>query len=289
MRGLRDLPLRRKLISIILMTTGVAVLLAIAFLAVNDALTMRRTMTDELAALAEITAANSAAAVVFGDREAIEENLSFLSSQQHVEAAVIVDAFDSILGQYARPDQPPGEIMPATHRDHLDSATVTHLDVFKPIIVGGEHVGEVFLRGDMQRLRARLLWYATIASAVLLVSLLAALALGARLQRLVADPLLQLARTAQRISAEKNYEAHAFGDPGPRRRAGATPSTPAGHGGPSHRGAGGGEFPPHARQGERRAVGGEDGPPGLPRRPHRAAQPCPDQRPPDRGAGALAA
>jgi diguanylate cyclase (GGDEF)-like protein len=209
MQGLRDLPIRRKLISIILMTTGVAVLLAIAFLAVNDALTMRRTMTDELSALAEITGANSAAAVVFGDRDAIQENLSFLSSQRHIEAAVIVDAFDSILGQYSRSDLPPGEITPATHREHLGSATATHLDVVQPIIVGGEQVGEIYLRGDMQRLRERLVGYASIASAVLLVSLLSALALGARLQRLVADPLLQLARTAQRISAEKNYEVRA--------------------------------------------------------------------------------
>ena len=211
MTGLRDMPIRRKMTLILMLSAATALLLAAVAFSANYLLTMREGALRDLEALAEITSANTEAAVVFDDPRAVRETLGFLASHPHIEAAVVIDRAGGVLGSYLRADLEPGAARLEPHRHHPPGDLLRgHLDIFRPIVVDGERVGEVYLRTDLrEQLGERLATYAGIVAAVLGLALLAAYGVGGMLQRTVTDPLLGLAATAQRISREQDYELRA--------------------------------------------------------------------------------
>src|SRR5512133_3943411 len=87
---LRNYSLRIKLISSMLITSGVVVLMvSLAFFA-NDALSFRTMMMKNHLILANIVGSNTAAAVSFDDQQAASETLEGLSANTHVIAAAVI-------------------------------------------------------------------------------------------------------------------------------------------------------------------------------------------------------
>ena len=76
MRVIRDIPIRRKLTLIIMVTSCAALLLACVAFITYEWVTFRRTMTREQATLAQIIGANCAAAVIFNDPSSAERTLA---------------------------------------------------------------------------------------------------------------------------------------------------------------------------------------------------------------------
>jgi signal transduction histidine kinase len=70
-------------------------------------------------------------------------------------------------------------------------------------------VGTIFVASDLKDLSSQLLRYLGIAGLVLLASLLVALGLSSQLQRLVSEPILQLAQVARSVAHNKNYSVRA--------------------------------------------------------------------------------
>src|SRR5947199_157940 len=66
-----------------------------------------------------------------------------------------------------------------------------------------------FLRSDLTQMYLRIRQYVEIASAVLVLSLIVALGISTRLQRLVSDPVLKLSDTARIVSEKKDYGVRA--------------------------------------------------------------------------------
>jgi diguanylate cyclase (GGDEF)-like protein len=195
-----------------MMATGTALLLAAVAFTANDLLTLRRTASNDLQILAEITSANSAAAVLFRDPKAVHETLGFLEGHPHIQFAAVTGKTGSLLGYYLRSGLEPHRLDYDLQPDHVHHESVFsgHLHVVRPIIQDGEFLGEVYLRSDLiPRLLDRLTAYLGIAGAVMVLALLSAFAVGGLMQRTVTDPLLALTETAGQISREKNYELRA--------------------------------------------------------------------------------
>ncbi len=203
MFSFHNIPIRRKFTLVMMLTSSAALLLAgIAFLA-NDILSMRRAMGEELATLTEMVSANSTAAVIFHDARSANETLGFLHLQPHIISATIHDNNGEIFASYQRNEglQPTeSEAWPWWEN---------YIELERPIVLDGDQLGSITIRSDTARMHARLLWYAGIATAVFLVSMLAAFILSARLQRVVTDPILRLAHTARRVSSEEDYTLRA--------------------------------------------------------------------------------
>ena len=81
MQMFRDIPIKRKLTTIIMLTTGIVLLLASAGFVTSDSLSFCRGMVERLSTLAEVIGTNSAAALTFKDKQAAEETLSALSAE----------------------------------------------------------------------------------------------------------------------------------------------------------------------------------------------------------------
>jgi diguanylate cyclase (GGDEF)-like protein len=203
----RHLSIRRKLTVIIMLVAGLSLLLACSAFVAYEALTFRRTMVSNLATLTDILGANSAAPLLFNDVRAAEENLRALSAHPQILQAAIFNRDGRLFAAYARPDvavSPPSFEFQARGYRFGDDALAT----YRPIVFSGETIGTVAIRADLSELYARLWRYASIVVIVLLAASLAALILSSQLQRVISQPLLQLAETVRRVSAEKTFSLH---------------------------------------------------------------------------------
>ena len=78
-----------------------------------------------------------------------------------------------------------------------------------PLRLAGNPIGTLYVKSDMQEMQVRLEGYVGIVSAVLVLSLVVAFLMSSALQRVVSDPVKNLAETASRVSAENNYTIRA--------------------------------------------------------------------------------
>src|SRR5688572_29233766 len=89
---LQDLPIGRRLNTIILLTTGAALALTCAAFFTYELLTYRQATIRNLTVLGEVVADNSTAALAFSNPEDAQEVLSALHAEPHIVAAALYDA-----------------------------------------------------------------------------------------------------------------------------------------------------------------------------------------------------
>jgi signal transduction histidine kinase/ActR/RegA family two-component response regulator len=207
MRWLNDLPIRRKLTLIILVTCTAVLLLACAGLATYEFFDYRRNMARDTTVLADILGKNTRAALAFQDEVAARETLGALQSEPHVMAAVLYAADGARFADYLREDIAPS-FDPVLSNDgyHFENG---HIALFHPVWLNARRIGTLYLQVDLQGIYERLGLFAGIAVLVLAGSLLIAFLLSSRLQRPISEPLLALAETAQAIAKKKDYSMRA--------------------------------------------------------------------------------
>ena len=203
--------MRRKLTLLIVVISSVSLLIASLAFITSDRINTQQTVSGNLATMADIIAANSSAPLLFSDPVAAQETLGFLESQRHIQAAAIYDIDDQVFSSYVKPGL---EIeLPATNL-HEENTLFwgDHVELYTDIIYEGERIGVVYLRSNMERVHARLMWYLGIVGIVLAASLLVTFLLSAQLQRFITDPLLRLSAIARQVSTEKNFSVRVIGE-----------------------------------------------------------------------------
>ncbi len=208
---LSNISIRSKLMLIIISISTISLLIASGSFITADRINAQQAVSENLSTLAEIIAANSSAAILFGDRVAAQETLGFLELQGHIQGAAIFGLDGETFAAYRKPGLditiPDPELQPVNVL-FWDS----HIELLTRIVVEGEHIGFVYLQSDMEVIRERLTWFLNIVGIVLLVSLLVTFGLSARMQRIITDPLLRLSETARNITTDKNYSLRVTGE-----------------------------------------------------------------------------
>jgi len=221
MRIFRDIPIKRKLTAIIMLTSGIVLLLASAAFVTSDIVSFRRRMAEKLSTLAEVIGTNSAAALTFKDKQAAEETLSALTAEPHILIGYIFTRGGAVFAKYVAGDIHTSDASRDLEKTDdqrwaLDVETpllvreghdfgADHLDLSRHIFLDGGRVGTVYLRSDLGELYSRLQWYAGIVGVIMLASSLVAYMLSKGLQRVVSKPILRLAEMMKQVSKEKNY------------------------------------------------------------------------------------
>ncbi|MGD0920158.1 MAG: PAS domain S-box protein [Terriglobia bacterium] len=208
MSGYRDLSIRRKLTTIIMLTSGVAILLACAAFVLYDLVTFRRAMTRDLSTVAEIIGQNSTAALAFNDPKAATQVLVALRAKPNVVFACTYTWSGEVFARYQREDVKTSSLPPAPQPDGSRYGG-GRLAIFRRIILDGQPVGTIYIESDLSEMDLRLKRYAGIVGLVMLVSSFVAFLLSSKLQRVVSEPILGLAQTAKAVSLGKNYSIRA--------------------------------------------------------------------------------
>jgi len=203
MRILRNMHISTKLTLLLALMGALALLASSAAFVANEVSSIRSSTAATLSALGDVVGANMAAALTFNDSAAAAELLASLRRQPLVTAAGVYDRYGSLFATYPSqpaPALPPG---PPTHfAPKFDGAAI---EVARPIDERACLVGTIVLRAQATQVHARIRRALLIVGAVLAVSLLAAVSLSLRLQRLISAPILRLAGAARAVSAQGNY------------------------------------------------------------------------------------
>ena len=208
----RNLSIQQKLRLIIMATVGVALMLACAAAFLTyDQLAFRDSMKSDLDVLADIFGSSSTAALSFGDRKDGSAILAELRAKRSITRADFYSANGKPFAEYVRDKW---MTLPAMLRVRADSSSVRRQPAqtvqFKHIALDNQSIGGTYLKSDLDALRTRG-WarFTEIVMGVLFLSSLFALALSARLQRIISGPIAHLAATARTISLQKDYSGRA--------------------------------------------------------------------------------
>src|SRR6187402_3935418 len=106
----RDAPIRRKLMTMLLGTSGAVLLLTCAAFIGSEFLTYRSKKVSDLATLGEIFAAQSTSALAFDNQRDAIENLASLKAEPHIVAACLYDRRGLLFARY--PANAPDSLFP---------------------------------------------------------------------------------------------------------------------------------------------------------------------------------
>ena len=157
--------------------------------------------------MAQMVAATSTAAITFADRTAASENLRALQAEPNVSASAIYSREGGVFASYARDGK--ATSIPKTAGPVGFSMEGQILIVFEPVELDGEQIGWIFLRIDGSEASERLLQYLYIMIGVFIASMAVTAVVSSILQRLVSQPILHLAETANRVARDKDYTLRA--------------------------------------------------------------------------------
>jgi PAS domain S-box-containing protein len=204
---LQDLPIKRKLTVVIMLTTGIALLLTCAAFMLYERFTYKGEMVNHLRVIAEITADNTTSSISFGVPSDAQRLLSALKAEKHIVAAVIYNQVGEVFVQH--PDEQAQTQLPFEGFQQAPLFSEGYLFIIEPIMQNGSVLGAIYLKADVQAMRDRFRSYATITFLVLLASLVLAYGVSKILQRQISEPILALSTIAQNVSEKKDYSARA--------------------------------------------------------------------------------
>lgn len=197
--------IRKTLQFVLLSASCSALLLATVGFAVHDWFSSKAQMFDQLRSEAGIIGSNSVAALVFDDVNSATKTLLSLEGEENIVGAVLFDASGAAFARYERASHDFPQASPDGPQGALDG----YLYVQLPIMFDGDAVGSILVLSDNRNWREKQWLRLGIVFGLFLISLLLAVMISNRLQRLVTDPVLRLAGTARRITESRDYSLRA--------------------------------------------------------------------------------
>ena len=192
--------IKQKLQAIILFTAAAVLLLSLSLFMMLEIASSRNETEARLQSLATVLGANNRAAITFGDSKTASEILSTLSTLEDVLAAGI-----TVNGKHL-----------AEYRKHGFTGTNTdsamppeQIRVDKDIIFDNETIGHIYIIGDLSQAHAVLIQQAYMGLGIFIVSMLLALILSNRLQRVISTPVRRLLDTMETVAEKRDFSCRA--------------------------------------------------------------------------------
>jgi two-component system NtrC family sensor kinase len=201
--SLKNMSINAKLSLLVAATVCAASLLACTAFMIDSNAMMRTNRVHELTSLAKVIGFGGTAALAADDATKAEEVLASLSQNPAIVFAVLYDRRGEVLATHGNTghqdyrSQPPDKL---GHR-FTDEG---HLGVYHLVVQNDEPVGTIYIHSNMADLHNRLSGQFQLLAIVTALSLVVATVLARYLQHRISQPILQLAETAQRITAEQD-------------------------------------------------------------------------------------
>jgi len=203
MKSFNDLSIKKKLVSIQILTACTVLALAGAAFIIEDISAFRRTMVSNLSSTALIIGENNVSPLLFLDSDAAREILASLEVEPHIINACIYDAAGEIFATYTKAGEE-DFAFPAVAADSY-SFNDEHLVLFKEIIYNEEKVGTVYLRVNMSQLHEKMKEFIYDTLILLAFCLAVSLLLSVLFQRKISSPILHLAKATRNVSETGDY------------------------------------------------------------------------------------
>jgi len=206
--ALKNMPIQRKLMVMMLLISGTVLLLTcLAFIAFEYQ-AFRQNLTRNVETLGQIIAANSTAALAFDNQDDATEILSSLKVETHIVAAAIYNADGTLFATYPR-GLSVTEFPSSIGADGVSFAGGYLLDLAAIEQGGNRRLGTLYLKSDLLALYQRIGLYSLIAAAMTAVSFLVAYVLSRLVQPQISAPLLSLVKAAKAVAEQRDYSVRA--------------------------------------------------------------------------------
>lgn len=203
-----DVSLRRKLLLMLVLSSGTGLLLTGATLIWYGYRSAHDMVQENVQTLAQVTAVNATAALAFDDVAAARELLTGLRAAEQVRWACLYRNGPD--GQALFADYPPGQ---GRCPERAEAARADGVLLAKAQVkIGDEPVGELIIAKSTARLQHLTSAQVRITLSVLGASFLLSLAIAYWVQRYISEPLMALKEIAQRITATHDYSLRAQAD-----------------------------------------------------------------------------
>ena len=211
MFNIQNYSISKKLTWMNMLVSAAALLLACAGFCAYDLYSFRDALVRNVSIQAQIIGDNTASALLFDDPHSAEKTLSALAANRHLVCAQIYTHDGQPFATYWR--ERAGQTLPPPVIPSGQTQTYWfrngQLGVARSIIFQGKPTGIVYIRSDLGATNDRLKSYAVIVAIVFLASLVVALLISRMSQRVISEPVMQLAQTVRIVSQEKNYSLRA--------------------------------------------------------------------------------
>jgi signal transduction histidine kinase/DNA-binding response OmpR family regulator len=208
------LSVARKLTAIGVLTSAAALILACAVFFAYDFSTSRQRLVRQTGMFADVIGRNSTAALAFGDQKAASDILSAIAIDPHIVSAEIRSPAGDAFARYDRDPKARAAARPnrtgAAQKDqpwYAFSDGLLLLD--RPIVMGGDLLGSVFITADQGEVWERAIGLAWIVAAVLTGAFVLSMAIAYGLQRTISEPLLRLTHVTRVVTREGRYDVRA--------------------------------------------------------------------------------
>lgn len=203
-----SISISQKLLLLITVVTATALLLSsVATIYSGRSLLLERLQKDT-AVLAELTAMNSSAAIMFEEIKGAEKMLANLRSEPSIVTAALYKEDGELLSHYIRQGD---KTIPPHHLPDVGTVVLQNeIRIVQSIVVDGETIGGIYIESDLSRLTAltQQLIYTLV---VICVSvLLLAIGFSVRLQRLITAPILKLTHLTRKVTSSSDYSQRAI-------------------------------------------------------------------------------
>ncbi len=204
----RKTGIKRRLMAILLLTSGVVLVLTCAAFSIYEYTVFRGSARRELATIGRIVAANTTAALAFENPGDATEVLAALKAERQIVRACLYDGAGNVFATY--PANQAGDEFPAVPEPDGIRFADAHVAGFLPVIQSDDRrLGTLYIQSDLGIIYERLRSYAAIVALVMAISLFAAYLLASVLQKQISRPVLALTAAAQTFSEHGDYSVRA--------------------------------------------------------------------------------
>ena len=201
-RRFHDLPLNSKLNLALLLSSGIAVTLLFMLMLLNTIYNLRQETVSQISAITEVTAANSAAALIFNDPKSAADTLAALRVEPAIIFAEIHDSKNRRFASYRS----------RRVADDFKAAEMRRNDFWDPIfstsrfiVVDNEPIGHVWVMADLSGQLSALTGQVLALVIAAIISLTVTLLIANRFRAMIATPIGQVASTAKAIAHDQDF------------------------------------------------------------------------------------
>ena len=202
MRPFRDLPIAQKTLMLGLVPAIFALVVVILASLLSTYMLARRNQHADVESQATIVADNAGAGLAFADKQVVDEIVRALRVRPNIDSACVYDKAGALFSRFERdrfvcppewPAQTPGTVPVAVTQ----------------AMAGNDPVGTVYIRGNYSALFNWMRQQSMVGFLALICGFLVAIGLTHYVQRYLSTPIVELASTLDRVSANADYSTRA--------------------------------------------------------------------------------
>jgi signal transduction histidine kinase len=199
--------IKKKLVLLLVALVTFTMLLQGSILVYNDIKNLKTSIVENLSVFASAIGSMSRAAILFEDARTGKRILSSLEDEKQIDFAVIYKIDGQIFVTYSRNKNVKFGPPPFDHEGQV--ITKQGIEIIKNIVLEDEVLGRIYIKANLNKMEAKIESHLVLVVGIFFVILLISIPLSVLLQRFISEPILSLAKTAQKISKLTDYSLRA--------------------------------------------------------------------------------